>query len=403
MASTQPTSALTRPLPWSGSAGRVLCAALYVAGTFNAILLLTRVFSAVRAMVAPHALTSMWRYSFPDSFQLYAHAVLIRSGARLYWPWPDFRPNVLGFGLYPVERMPYPPFLTPALAPLLHLSGPPPSGGLDISAFPAFAVAWLVVLLGCTLLYAACLARLASGAASLRGTAHWLLLLLAFPPIGHTILYGNVDPVLWALTGLGLVAGTGAGAAFAGVALVKLWGVWPLAIAWRRHGSAVLAWAGLTVAAAATVSAAVLGVGRFVQALVDWLHYMLPVVSQGFSYPKNLSLSFAALRLAGAVGWLDLQAPLPALARVWLTVAGIAAPLAAAWALRRASARLQLSGTVAASVLFSPVCWPAYLGVLYVAAAVLTGERRRQQQLVDSAARAGTRSGITPGLTSPRS
>ena len=338
---------------------------LYLAGTYGTV----RLARATTARLlwlhhTPAAQAAALAPAFPDAYQLYDHSLAIRAGTPLYRPWPDFRPDMPG--PYPLGRVPYPPFITPALAPFMTWG------------FPAFAQAWLVLLLLGAVVYALCLGYLTAGRMSLVYSAHWLMALLALPPVRIALLGGNVEPLLWAAFGLALVLAPVRGPALAAIALVKLWAIWPLcAVASRRNGARgrVLLSAGGTALAAAAASALVLGPTRFVQSCLDWITYTLPVVGQGFAWSYNVSLSYAVLRVIGALGGAYAGGALPTLARVWLATVGVTAPLLTAWYLRRRSEQLQLAGVAAAAVLFSPVCWLYYLPIVFAAVAVDVRER----------------------------
>lgn len=338
-----------------------------------------RVFAATSVLVAAPAaavvlarlsayMVPVWREGFrhvvpADFWAIWTHVRVIGRGGPLYWPWPGAGPDVLtsSASTYPPGRMPYPPFLTPLLAPLAPM-------GVEV-----FAAMWYATLAVALVTYAALLVRIVTGRFSVLPTlavACWLVL---FPGIFETLHDGNVEPILWVLVAAAIAFPRARGAGFAAVALVKLWGIWPLAFAALRRRGALVG-ATVTVTLASLAAATILGPVRFLRADLDWLRYMLPAIGQGYVHPHNVSLSFAVIRIAQVFGWTYAGGPLPVLARLWLVAASVGVPVLAGWVLRRKTERMQLATIVVASVLFAPVCWMDYLPVLLLPGAVWLGE-----------------------------
>jgi hypothetical protein len=291
-----------------------------------------------------------------DVTYVYTAAERVRTGQPLYWPWADYGPHVHTEAgpPYPFDRHPYPPPLATVLAPATTLP------------FATFARLWYVPLLLAFWVYAWCLARLALERADVWRVVIVGLILSLFPGTYRVLSLGQVDPILWALFGLAMVVPALRGAAFAASAAVKLYAGWPLLFAVKREGRRVLLPAAAVFAAAFLVSGVTLGFDIF----FTWTRYMLPVISQGTFNADNVSISFAGLRLARLLGWDYVPGPLPLAARMYLTVVGIAAPLAAGWLTRSARATVQYSLVGCAAVLFAPLCWSSYLPLLLVPMAV---------------------------------
>src|SRR5690606_9997819 len=122
-----------------------------------------------------------------DVINFYTHAEMVRHGEVLYWPWPEFGPHfMLDEFVYPRNRLPYPPFLTPALSLFTGVGE------------KQFLRTWYVILFIAFWGYAAALGRLALGRLTLKATIIAGLLLTVYPGTWSAVLRGNVDVVLWA-------------------------------------------------------------------------------------------------------------------------------------------------------------------------------------------------------------
>lgn len=303
-----------------------------------------------------------------DMMRYYVIASRALAGLPLYWPWPDYGPHFMTPGHpYPYERYPYPPFFVAVLAPLAKLP------------VATFARVWYVVLYAGFVTYAACLARLATGQITPARVVVAAAVLAAVPGAQLALMVANVEPVLWALFGLALAFAWARGFGFMASAMVKLYGAWPLLVALSREGWHVLRGAAVALALGSAVCLVVLGPSVFLGGLLDWARYMVPVVGQGtFAVDPvfggtNVSLSFAALRVAQSLGWEYQAGPLPTWARLYLTAVGIGAPLLCAWLTRSMeNSALRYGLVTVAAVLFAPLCWTTYLPLLLAPLAVVT-------------------------------
>jgi hypothetical protein len=285
------------------------------------------------------------------------HAAAQRAlaGQPLYEPWPDYGPDAY------LARYLYPPPFAAALAP---------TGRLSLLAFERL---WYVVLELAYWTYAACLARLATRAWSPWSTSLAALVIQMWPGGAHAMSWGQADPIIWALIGLALVSERARGGMLAGAALIKVYALWPLALAVARERRRVALPAALVGAAAIALGAAVCGWRSY----AAWAAMVPNVAGQGHFAPLNVSLSMAGLRAARAVGlWTYAGGPLGAGPRAVLLGASLAGPAAAAWLTRRLEPPLQYAATAAAAVLFAPLCWFLYLPQLLAPLALVVGRRR---------------------------
>ena len=308
-----------------------------------------------------------------DATAYWAAAERVRAGEPLYTG-VEPGPNVPGVGAPYL----YPPFLAAVLSFV----------AVDHAAFVR---AMLVLGLLCYWFYAACLGRVATGRFSAFATLLWGAALMAGFGAQGAVSAGQIEPLIWALFGAALVFPAARGFALAAAGAAKLYALWPLGLAlWRdRRRAAIGAAAAVGLACIAAVAA--LGARGTVTASMTWLTGVYPSLAQGqfaWGLPDggapgwaaylgngNLSLAFLPLQLAHFAGLLD-GASLPVAARAYLTLAGIAAPAAALWLLRRRSIELRLAGVMAAAVLFGPIFRSTYSPILFAVAAAWAGERR---------------------------
>lgn len=342
--------------------------------------------SALRGMKPLDGSSETVRRLFPDFAPVFRHAERVRLGQPLYWPWPEYGPHVMTAVMptYPPDRLPYPPFLTPVLS---LLSG---------HGFLLTASVWYALLAAAVGVYAACLAKLASGVVTLRGVLLGLAFIVWVPGSGVAFDYGNVDILLWALVGIALTVPALRGASFAIIALIKLYGAWPLLFAWRREGRRIFYSAAATVALAALASSIIVGPTYFLSVFSDWSRYMLPVVGQGTFKWMNVSVSMAGLRLVRLLGWEYTVGPLPSWAHLYLTVVGIAAPLITGWVTRAKSKVFQYSAIVSAALLFGPICWGTYLPMLLAPLAIIYRESDGAARISQFLAPGGSPSSLAP-------
>ena len=304
-----------------------------------------------------------WRRTDRDRDVVAYHLVgeRIERGESMYEPHPPPGPHRPDFWYYL-----YPPFLAAAIALLPPLP------------FETFARVWLVVLLAAFWAYAACLCRLATGRVRPHGTLVAGAVLGITPGATQALNMGQADVLRWPMIGAALAFPALTGAGFAAAAMTKVFGVWPLLVSWLREGRRVLLSAVIAVAAGVLLASAALGPAGFLDACIEWFRWILPSVNQGQflhgqpttvlalpfglgSVPVpsvgsgNLSLSFAPLTLARALGWDPPEGPLAWPIRAWLTIAAIAAPLLAAWLARRQPPAMQYALVTCATFLFSPI------------------------------------------------
>lgn len=251
--------------------------------------------------------------------------------------------------------------------------------------FPTFARLWSVLLLLGFWGYAWCLACLYRAGAR-QTLRQWLCAALA---VGlcygswRALALGEVDPMLWLLFGLGLVAmpsraqGSSTawivGAAWAAAAMTKLFFAWPLLAALCLLGPSARRQV-MAGGAAVVLPALLIGYARCGgEAFASWLREVLPALGQGTFNGDNFSLSMAALRLARAVGWEYSGGPLPEAARLWLSAATAGGPMLMFWFSRRHSPTVRCAWVGAAAALCAPTCWSSYLPILLAPGALWLG------------------------------
>jgi hypothetical protein len=270
------------------------------------------------------------------------HAAAQRAltGQPLYEPWPSYGPDSH------LDRYLYPPPFAAVLAP---------TGRMSLLAFER---GWYVLLEIAYWTYAACLARLATRRWSFVATSIAALVIELWPGGAHAMSWGQADPIIWALTGLALVSERTRGGTLAAAALIKVYALWPLALAAVRERKRVILPAALVSAAAIALGAAVCGW----RAYADWATVVPNIAGQGQFGRLNVSLSFACLKLARWTGlWTYAGGPLGVGPRAFLAATSIAAPAIVAWRTRRSAPPLHYAATAAAAVLFAPLCWFLYL------------------------------------------
>jgi hypothetical protein len=273
----------------------------------------------------------------------------VLEGLPLYQPWPGYGPDQF------LDRYFYPPPFAAFFAPLGQLSP------------QVFSNLWYLLLLAAFWIYAWCLARLACRRVSAFKVLAAGLLLWLFPFGRLALTYGNAEPFVWALFGLALTSNAkGRGIALSIAALIKIHPLLTLLVAWRREGKAVALPAAITLAAGFLLSVLVFGIGAY----RGWWAAVPPVVGQGSFNHANFSLSFAGLRLARELGWQYHGGPLPAAARLYLTVMGFAGPGVAVYLSRKWRPKLQYAFVANAAILFAPLCWHMYLPLLLTPAAI---------------------------------
>ena len=201
-----------------------------------------------------------------DLVAYYDAAARIEHGRSMFEPYPTVGPHDPG-PQGPVYL--YPPVLAPALSLLPHVS------------FAAFARAWLVFLYLCFWVYAALLGRLAAGSWSVRAVLAGGAVLICFPGTHRALALGQVDVLLWALSGAAITWPGWGTFALGLVCGVKPYAVVPTGTMLQRKPGAGAY--GLIGAAALglAVGVAALGATGFLHACGEWFRYVLPSVSQG--------------------------------------------------------------------------------------------------------------------------
>jgi len=260
----------------------------------------------------------------------------------------------------------------------------PPTFAAILSPFSAIPFTWFVRLWYCGMfvafwVFAWSLARMSFGdQVDLRRALIWGVILDLFPGGYAAFSVGQIEPLLWALFGIGLL-GFARSLLWAADAFVKPFYIWSLLAyigdVWSKNGLKVLL--SKLMPAVAFTAVLVLAGGLICgwDSYVVWVRDVLPTLSQGNFNAGNVSLSFAVLRIARYCGWHYAGGPLPLVAHIWLTVVSIGAPLLVWRVLRRASEPLKYACMAAAAILFSPVCWTYYLPLLLPPVAILFHHR----------------------------
>jgi hypothetical protein len=232
-------------------------------------------------------------------------------------------------------------------------------------SFVRFVQLWYCVMFAASWVFAWCLARLYfDDRIDIRKVLIWGLILDLFPGGYAAFSIGQIEPLLWALFGLGVVA-IARPTLWALCTFVKPFYMWPLfaeiADAARENGIKVLL---RSFFPAIIIAAALILCGGIIcgwNSYVVWVRDVLPTLSQGNFNSSNVSFSMAALRAARFIGWQYSGGPLPTLPHLWLTAASIGAPLLTWFLLRRYSIQLKSAALVIVAILFAPVCWTYYL------------------------------------------
>jgi hypothetical protein len=254
----------------------------------------------------------------------------------------------------------YPPTLAAALSPL---------GGAGRTLFQAV---WYGVILAAFWAYVVGLLRLARIPLTASNVLAAGLVGQLVPGMIVTMSFGNADVLVWALCAFAVGAERSAGLMGLAAAL-KVFPVWPVALAWGargRRGFALRGGAALVLAAA--VTALVAGPSSF----VEWIRSGSAPLSQGTTVHGNFSAPMGVLRLLALAGALDLGAgTMPTAARVFLVVCPLVGVPAIWHRLREAPPGLRDGLTLVAAVLLSPICWWFYAPLLLVPLAAWRGAR----------------------------
>jgi hypothetical protein len=267
------------------------------------------------------------------------------SGRSPYRAVPNYSPEIVP------STFLYPPPFAAMLAPLGNLSS------------TLFARLWFPLLLASFWTYAWCLARLSHGTPTWQAVLGWGALVQLMPGQVTMMSFGNAQPVINALWGLGLLGTAGGwrrGASLSLATLLKLQPLWALLIAFSAEKKSRLPAVVVGVLGVA-LGALVCGAHSY----VDWWRTAMPQVNQGTFGPTNYSLSFAVLRALEVLGaWQYPGGPLAAGPRAFLSACAMAAPLAALGLSRGASVQMRCAFVGSAAIVFSPLCWDWYLPLL---------------------------------------
>ena len=192
----------------------------------------------------------------------------------------------------------------------------------------------------------------------------WSLALAVTPGVYYSTSLGQADVFVWLLFALGIACRQPAW--FAACLQIKPYFFWPTLIGAVRGGRRTAAAIAVTLIVGFGMGLAVCGAGAF----RDWIAAASLVGSEGTFNRDNLSLSFAVLRLARLFGWRYTSGPLPEWAHIYLRTAAVAGPAAAVYLTRKMDARKAAVIGSLAAMLFSPICWTAYLVIGYALVAM---------------------------------
>ena len=312
------------------------------------------------------AIPTFYRTDQQRDMVLYFRAARnVNAGSSLYTARPNYGPDSKPFEyLYP------PPFAT-AIAPLGHLP------------WLTFAKVWTIGLIASFLGFAVCLSLL-SGRFDAWSFIGWLALIRVFPGSARALALGQIDPLLWFLSALGVWAialranqpRAGSGAVLGVASLIKIYAAWPLFAVGKSEGRAQI-WGGAVVVGALglTLGALVCGLDSYAQ----WAHAVLPIAGQGTFDPDNYSFSMGVLRAAQLMGWHYVGGPLVGLPKLWLSGAAIAGPLVTLLLTRRLELRWRVALITVAAAWCAPLCWSTYLPLVLVLVALAVAEQRKRR------------------------
>jgi len=311
------------------SKSRILRQAIFIIGLFHVII---QLYFWYPACLNDHTKR--------DWFIYYAAAVKISQHASPYVKSP----------VYTAHQTPRIYLYSPAFALLL----------VPLSALSPlrFAQVWYALILAAYWVFCGALAKLsARSQIHVEAVLAWGLALAYTPGVYTSMAMGQADALVWAMFGLGV---TWKQQFWLGLcAHIKPYYAWPLAVYGIRAEYKQLLTA-LTVMALGFLAAlAVCGPGVF----KDWYTTAYLVGSQGTFNSDNISLSFAGIRAARLCGWSSGPGAMPEMARIYLAVMSVMAPVAAAILSRPLSVRRAAIVTLIAALLFAPICWTAYLAV----------------------------------------
>lgn len=272
---------------------------------------------------------------------------------------------------------------------------PPPLAALlsflPTSSYRTFDRLWLLVTLVGFWLFAATLARLHRGRWNLASTLRWGAALFVVPGALLAIHFANVEPVIWALVGMGIAVPAVGGGLLAGAAAIKVTPMWALVPLLVRRPRKILPSALLAVAILTLACVVRFGVTGTWHLSREWAMEVAPGVGQGqfwggslaalrehvgpLEVLGNLSLSFLPVQLAALAGWDYGGGPLPTPVRTWLLLAGVLVPLAVIWLTRHRSPRMQAALTLVAASFAAPIARPYVVPFLLIPIALALSQR----------------------------
>lgn len=305
--------------------------------------------------VVPHQLGRANRglKSHLDVDIYYRAALRLQQGVDVYQPWPEYTPDTIP------NRFFYSP-------PFLLLTRP-----LVVLGHRDFLRVWGLLILSAYWIYAASLAKIATGIWDWKATLVFGMIISLVFKGDDALLAGQFEPFMWMMFGLALATKYRTGW-LAVATLVKIHPLWALCLA-LYHGKR-RAWQHMLLFAVPLLLASVWLVG--LRNWMMWWPSTAPVASQGTFSPFNWSLSLYILRLTSSVGWLQGDVALPIWAKAFLSACAIIAPLTTAFLARRTSSEMQLALVASAGVLFAPICWMVYTPILLLPVAVWLGEQK---------------------------
>ena len=288
----------------------------------------------------------------------------VNAGRALYTPRPHYGPDSK-----PFEYL-YPPPFAAAIAPLGRLP------------WLSFAKVWTLGLVASFVGFALCLSWLSErfGVWSFTG---WLAIVCVFPGATRALSLGQIDPLLWFLSALGVWTialranqpRAGSGAVLGAASLIKIYAAWPLFSVGKSEGRAQI-WGGALVVGALglLLGALVCGPDSYAQ----WAHAVLPIAGQGTFNPDNYSFSMGVLRAAQLLGWHYAGGPLAGLPKLWLSGASVAGPLATLLLTKRLELRWRVALITVAAAWCAPLCWSTYLPLILVLLALVVAKQRKR-------------------------
>jgi len=311
-----------------------------------------------------------------DTAAYHLAAEAARTGADIYDPLPSAGPHEF--------RGEYPFLYPPPLAALLSF--------LPEMSLTTFDRLWLCLNIVAFWVFAASIARIASGAWTVRSTLRWGAATLFLPGAWLAIHFANIDMMILALVAFGLARPPIAGACLTLAAAFKVVPVWAFATRVLRRPRETVRSAAVAAAVCSAACFVVFGIVETVELSLRWVVDVMPTVSQGqfwgeslsmvrsgldpIHYTSNLSLSFMPVQIAVLNGWEYDGGPLPSYVRFYLTAVGVLAPLLAAWLTRRRSPTLQTTVVFAAALFAAPIVRPYVLPVLLLVLAAIIQEKR---------------------------